>query len=175
MRSLGVRARIVLLTIVPTITISLLLGIYFISMRISDLNRNLMTRGQTMSRELASEASFVLLNKNNTMLENLSGDIKSRQDVISAAIFDADGKLLKYGGEYPDIRPGLFKKLSYLKHRTVISYEHGQSLTLVTPVILKMPFPKNSVTTHKIQKSRLGWVVVTLSKTQMLLSEYRRL
>jgi two-component system sensor histidine kinase BarA len=180
MNNLGIRARIVLLTIVPTLTISILLGIYFISMRISDLDRNLFARGQTIATELVSSAEYGIFIDNPNILQSITDSIFSHPDVTTAAIYANSGEVIKYTGQYPTIAKGFFKDIDYLQHRTILSYDHEDDLTFVAPVLLKALEIPDSLRSkamdkrlHKFNKKRIGWVVVKLSKAQKTLSEYQ--
>ena len=180
MSNLGIRARIVLLTIVPTLTISILLGIYFISMRISDLDRNLFARGQTIATELVSSAEYGIFIDNPNILQSITDSIFSHPDVTTAAIYSNSGEVIKYTGQYPTMKKGFFKDIDYLQHRTILSYDHEDDLTFVAPVLLKALEIPDSLRSkamekrlHKFNKKRIGWVVVKLSKAQTTLSEYQ--
>ena len=180
MSNLGIRARIVLLTIVPTLSISILLGIYFISMRISDLDRNLFARGQTIATELVSSAEYGIFIDNPNILQRITDNIFSHPDVTTAGIYSNSGKVIKYTGQYPTMKKDFFKDIDYLQHRTILSYDHEDDLTFVAPVLLKALEIPDSLRSkamekrlHKYNKKRIGWVVVKLSKSQTTLSEYQ--
>lgn len=59
----GIRGRMILLTIVPTLTVSLLLSFYFLSMRFADLERNLSIRGEAILSELVASSEYALFPK----------------------------------------------------------------------------------------------------------------
>ena len=180
MNNLGIRARIVLLTIVPTLTVSVLLGIYFISIRISDLSRNLFSRGETITTELVTSAEYGIFIDNPTVLQSITDGIFAHPDVVSAAIYSNQGELLKYTGQYPALKESFFNEINYLQHRTVLSYEHKDELTFVAPVLLKALKIPDGLRSEamkeklkKFDKKRIGWVVVNISKAQTMLSEYQ--
>ncbi|MDA7742014.1 histidine kinase, partial [Francisellaceae bacterium] len=98
MKKLGIRARIILLTIVPTVTISLLLGFYFISMRISDLRDNLISEGEAITSELTSDSIYGLLSGNVESLQRVTDHSFANAEVLTAAVYSNEGKLIAYSG-----------------------------------------------------------------------------
>ncbi|MDA0911992.1 MAG: hypothetical protein O2809_10650, partial [Proteobacteria bacterium] len=60
LKNVGIRGRMILLTLLPTLTVSALLGFYFISMRFSDLDRNLYIRGEAVTTELVAASEYGL-------------------------------------------------------------------------------------------------------------------
>ena len=175
MRSLGIRTRVLLLTIVPTLTISILLGFYFISMRISDLDKNLETRGQSYITQLSSEAGYGLFLNDKTYLQKMTNTILSNPDIDYAGIYTNSGQILSYTGKQPLIKKDLFQKLDYIEHDDVLSYKDKQDILFVSPVILRaviLPnINDNSYFWERYLENkdkRLGWVVIRLSRAQTL-------
>ncbi|MCF6776963.1 ATP-binding protein [Thiotrichales bacterium 19X7-9] len=182
MKSWGIRTRIVLLTIVPTLTISVLLGIYFISMRISDLNSNLMTRGRTLTTELVASSEYGLITHNHEILKKLADSMMSHTDVEVAAIYDSDGHVVGYTGKAPKIDNDFFSKLQNIHHASILTFQEQGNTLFVSPVLLHSVLLSdfNKISGVKLPKgfkrdtnSRLGWVVVGLSRTQTTLNEYQ--
>ncbi|MCF6764366.1 ATP-binding protein [Thiotrichales bacterium 19S3-7] len=182
MKSWGIRTRIVLLTIVPTLTISVLLGIYFISMRISDLNSNLITRGKTLTTELVASSEYGLITHNHDLLKKLADSMMSHTDVEVAAIYDSNRHVVGYTGKAPRVDNEFFSKLQNIHHASILTFKDNNNMLFVSPVLLHsvllsdfnklsgIELPKDYKTGTK---SRLGWVVVGLSRTQTTLNEYQ--
>lgn len=182
MKSWGIRTRIVLLTIVPTLTISVLLGVYFISMRISDLNSNLMTRGRTLTTELVASSEYGLITDNHDLLKKLADTMMAHTDVEIAAIYDSSGHMVGYTGKAPKIDAEFFAKLKNINHASILSFEENNNTIFVSPVLLhsvllsdlnKFKDVKPDLTVKDGKSARIGWVVVGISKTQTTLNEYQ--
>ncbi|MCF6767626.1 response regulator [Thiotrichales bacterium 19S11-10] len=182
MKSWGIRTRIVLLTIVPTLTISVLLGIYFISMRISDLNNNLKTRGKTLTTELVASSEYGLITHNHQLLKRLADSMMAHNDVEVAAIYDSKGHVIGYTGKEPDVDKKFFEELGDIHHASILTFKHHNHSLFVSPVLLHSvllsDFNKNEKELlfkdfKDGNKSRLGWVVIGLSRTQTTLNEYQ--
>lgn len=182
MKSWGIRTRIVLLTIVPTLTISILLGIYFISMRISDLNNNLLTRGKTLTTELVASSEYGLIAHNHLLLKKLTDSMMAHTDVEVAAIYDADGHTIGYTGKAPEVNDNFFENLKHIQHPSIMTINKKDSVLFIAPVILRSIVLSdvekiNNVTIDPSikngSKSRIGWVAVGLSRTQTTLNEYQ--
>ena len=83
--TLGIRQRVLVITLLPLSLITLLLGSYFISTRLDDAQRALIEKGQTMAQMMATSAEFGLLVGNIDILQGLiRSSIKTKEvdDVV---------------------------------------------------------------------------------------------
>ena len=53
MNEWGIKARVILLSLVPTGLVALIMGGYFVTTRIQDLNNNIQVRGSAIAKYLA--------------------------------------------------------------------------------------------------------------------------
>lgn len=137
LKKIGIRGRMILLTIVPTITVSILLGFYFISMRFSDLNRNLYIRGEAIATELVAASEYGLYLDNKVILQNVTDSILSYPDIIMAAVYDANGQLLTFTGRIPQLSQSFFKQNNNLESKKILHLEGQNSVQFVAPVITR--------------------------------------
>lgn len=93
-KHLSIQSRVLALSLVPMILITVLLGSYFTYIQISDAKSTLLSKGHELSRLLATSAEFGILSGNLDLLTPLS--LRLLQDpLISDVIFlDADSQLL---------------------------------------------------------------------------------
>ena len=181
MKSWGISARILLLTIVPTVTISMLLGGYFISMRISDVQQNLETRGEAYITDLVARAEYGLYARNIPYLQQITASVLASPDVDLAAVYSNNGNMMAATGkEDLNFDTSLFDRLDYLQHQDVFTYEQGNEEFFVAPVLLRSVVLVPSVLqtgnwSNYLSKrgSRLGWVVVRLSRHQIVAAKYQ--
>jgi two-component system sensor histidine kinase BarA len=173
MASWGIRTRVLLLTIVPTLTISILLGFYFISMRVSDLDQNLETRGESYISQLSLEAGYGLFLNDKTYLQNMTDSTLSNPDVDYAGVYTNAGEVISYTGSLPLVDKKIFEQLDYIQHNDVISYNQDKDVLFVAPVILRaiiLPNINNNAYFWERyienKDKRIGWVVVRLSRSQ---------
>ncbi|MFT6836382.1 MAG: two-component system sensor histidine kinase BarA, partial [Francisellaceae bacterium] len=137
MSSWGIKSRVMLLTIVPTLTISILLGFYFISMRISDLESNLEIRGKSYITKLSSESEYGMFLNSQKYLQKITDSTLSNPDVDFAAVYTNSGSMLSHTGALPILQSDLFEKLDYTQHSDVFSYKDKEDIIFVSPVILR--------------------------------------
>ncbi|WP_162902259.1 ATP-binding protein [Facilibium subflavum] len=175
LEKVGIRGRMILLTIVPTLTVSLLLGFYFISMRFSDLERNLYIRGESIATELVAASEYGLYLNNKLILQNITDSILSYQDVSMAAVYNADGKLLTFSGRIPQITDNFFIQQQNLITKKILVFKNKDSIQFIAPVIAR----SLDMITGKLKQvyedndQRIGWIAVTLSQKRTIVNQYQ--
>lgn len=87
----GIKQRVLLLALVPTITISLLLGVYFTSIRLQDLNQALQDRGDAIASRLAPAAEYGVLIGSANILSNLARNALEEDEVSSVGFYTRNG------------------------------------------------------------------------------------
>lgn len=92
--NLGIRTRVLLLTLVPLLILSLILGHYTVVTRISDLEQALRERGETIVRHLAAESEVALAFRDLQRLEELIAISSHGADVVRIVIRDANDDVL---------------------------------------------------------------------------------
>ncbi|HHI77158.1 MAG TPA: hypothetical protein ENJ94_08295, partial [Gammaproteobacteria bacterium] len=90
----GLRARALVLGLVPMLVMSLLLGGYLVNVRMTDLESSLQSRGQALANELAALAVYGLFSGNTDSLKSAARTFLEKPDIIGILIRDADGKVL---------------------------------------------------------------------------------
>ncbi|MCC6209236.1 MAG: response regulator [Gammaproteobacteria bacterium] len=91
MNNISIRTRMLLLTLIPLLIISLILGIYLADARIQDSETTLRERGDVLGRHLARESEFPLFSEDARQLATLAGVVAGEDDVYDVTILNASG------------------------------------------------------------------------------------
>ncbi len=177
----GIKAKVVLLTLLPTLTVGLLLGVYFINIRIADLNRNLEYQGTAIIHQLAPPAQYGLYTKNDQVLMDLTDKALIRFDPLRAiAIYQPNGMVIKQNGQPIPLNQKRLAALSQQNRRHLIMINKPESKIFLLPITRQLltkqplnPTEKNSPTILSKHTELLGWLAITLSQTATLLQKYQ--
>ncbi|MGE0372660.1 MAG: ATP-binding protein [Gammaproteobacteria bacterium] len=96
LNNISIKTRMLLLTLVPLLIISLILGSYLARARIQDSETTLRERGEVLVRHLARESEFGLFSEDVKQLEELTGIAAREDDVYDVSVQNADRKILTY-------------------------------------------------------------------------------
>jgi len=94
----SLRSRILLLTIIPPVVISCILGIYFTLQRNNDLNHYTLNRGQTSILQLAVNIQNALLNNNSVLTQKILNGALEEHGVRAAGYYSTNGVQLIHAG-----------------------------------------------------------------------------
>lgn len=165
MSNYGIRLRVLLLTLVPLLVFSLVLGKYMVMTRIQDLEAALQDRGETIVRYLATESEFGLFSEDLERLDQLIRSTIGQSDVHSVTIMDAGRRVVAQATQDHDLvrRAGgggdsLLARFSAPVHSTAIIVSDHQELS---PGL-------DSAITFADEMPMIGWVEVSLSRESTL-------
>ncbi len=85
--SWDIRARTVLIAVLPTMVMATVLIAYFTSSRLSDLEEAHVQRGKALARQLAAASEYGVFSGNLENLRKLANSILQEQDVVRVAVF----------------------------------------------------------------------------------------
>lgn len=88
-QSLGIRARVPILAVIPVASVAGLLGYNLASSRLDDAQRNLAERGELIARNLALASEFGLFSQNLPLVDETLQRIAREPDVKWSVIWDA--------------------------------------------------------------------------------------
>ncbi|MGQ7957124.1 response regulator [Pseudomonas sp. SP16.1] len=166
-KDLGIKGRVLLLTLLPTSLLALLLGGYFTWVQLSGLQAQLLQRGEMLVEHLAPLAAPALQQRNKALLQRIAQQSLEHPDVRAVAFLATERTPLAHAGPSmlnptPDDQPGL-SRLS-----------GGDATRFLLPV-----YDQHLVLSGGDGKRRgaapLGWVELELSHQGTLLSGYRSL
>ena len=98
MRRWGIRKKVLVVTLIPTLLTTLMLGMFFTYSWVNNIESLLRDRGESLSRQLAAASEYGLFTANRSLLSNLSNALLEEQDVRSITFFDSDGARLLHTG-----------------------------------------------------------------------------
>ncbi len=190
----GIKARVLFLTLVPTIVISLLLSAYFTSSRLQDLETALRDRGYALALQLAPASEYGVYSGNARTLHELTKEARSDPEVLSVTIFNREGDVLTKDGHDIDIKPPEIPSLeNQSKLREIIVTERGNSLFFTAPVFIRDiyldDFNTNLPNNHPVDLSLnhvtsntqitrdhiLGWITIEISRADTTLRQFKAL
>ncbi len=87
---LGIRQRVLLITFMPLLLITLLLGGHLITSRLEDAHTQLQEKGMIMSQLLASSAEFGMLTGNTSALRSLISSAMKQEEVADVIFLDRE-------------------------------------------------------------------------------------
>jgi two-component system sensor histidine kinase BarA len=178
MKNWGIRHKVLLLALVPTLVLSLILSAYFISIRIYDLEEAMLETGRMLVQQLAPAAEYGVFSGNGEILQGLVNAILEEQDVRAAAIYDSDLQLLVRAG--PEFAPHDRPLVDTRSGVVMSEARNGRSIIFHAPIVIGnvrvADFPDQMADpgTRSTTGTRLlGTVAVEVSRTGTLLKKYQ--
>ena len=98
MRRWGIRARVLLLALAPSVLILLTLVSYFTYVQIAEVEFSLEQHGRSVARQLAPGAEFALFAGDRAALQRMADAAARETDIASVTITDAQGQPLAHSG-----------------------------------------------------------------------------
>jgi two-component system sensor histidine kinase BarA len=102
MRRWGIRKKVLVVTLVPTLVTTLMLGLFFTYSWVRNIEQLLQDRGEAFSRQLAAAAEYGMYTANRSLLRNLSTSLMEEKDVRSLSFYNADKERLLHTGSARD-------------------------------------------------------------------------
>jgi two-component system sensor histidine kinase BarA len=159
MRRWGIRKKVLVVTLVPTLLTTLILGIFFTYSWVHNIESLLEDRGESLSRQLAAGSEYGLFTTNRSLLSSLSNALLEERDVRSITFYGSDGNHLLHTG------PGNAdtvdtKNLTSEKATRIV---RKNSTRFITPVFLQDLMIENMLDPDarqamSQQREPLGWV-----------------
>ena len=95
------KAKALVLGLLPALILSLILGGYLINSRIDNLDQALSSRGQALANELAAKSFYGLFSGDTTHLHSIAGAFLGRDDIAEIRVIDSSGlQLLRLRSEH---------------------------------------------------------------------------
>ena len=193
MHKWGLKTRVLLLTLLPTLTIALLLGIFFVNIRLQELDEQLKQRGVltvqkfypaihgqltqafNANKQKKNQVSNARQQQERNNLQQISNRLLEEIDVRAATIFSAETKPLAHAG--PTMRPfsdpTIEREFNDILHINATE----NSLRFVRPVYrldpLGLKLLENNTNTQNGENTIIGWVEVELSTMNTTLKQYQ--
>lgn len=166
-KDLGIKGRVLLLTLLPTSLLALVLGGYFTWVQLSDMRAQLIERGQLIAEQLAPLSAPALAQNNTGLLARIANEALDQPDVRAVTFLDADREKLVHAG--PSIlTPMPSGDGAHLSMASSLDTTH-----FLLPVLGK--HRSLSGDPDADGEKLLGWVELELSHHGTLLRSYRSL
>lgn len=173
----GIKTRVLFLTLVPTIAISLLLSAYFTSARLQDLEKALKDRGYAISLQLAPASEYGVFSGNLQTLQRIANEALSEPEVRSISIYNKDGQLLAHAGT--ERHHNYEIKKTQEQSNGISMADIGNALLFTAPVkfrdviIEDYPSSRFSNLEYSEHDNILGWISIELGRMTTTLRQYQ--
>ncbi len=166
-QDLGIKGRVLLLTLLPTTLLALVLGGYFTWMQLSDMQAQLLQRGEMMAEQLAPLAAPALASQDGVLLERIATRALDQPDVRAVSFLDAERRRLTHAG------PSMLNQTPSGDGNHVALNSSADATRFLLPVFGR--HRSLSVDDDSDADHLLGWVELELSHQGTLLRGYRSL
>jgi two-component system sensor histidine kinase BarA len=167
-KDLGIKGRVLLLTLLPTSLLALLLGGYFTWMQLADLRSQLLVRGELVVQHLAPLAAPALAREDSAQLRRLAEETLNQQDVRAVGFLSTERRSLAQAG------PSMLNEPPQLTVEPLATRTSQDATRFLLPVFGRhqsLAGPSEPDSADRL----LGWVELELSHHRTLLQGYRSL
>ncbi|MGH8283790.1 MAG: ATP-binding protein [Gammaproteobacteria bacterium] len=133
-RNWGIRNRVLLLALLPTISLGVVLGAYFIHSRVHDLKSSRSALGRAIVNQLAQTSEYGLLTNNPEVLRALARSTTREEDIESVTITDTGGHILAQVAHSIPQGHGLIYSIA---HRIIAEAGFKDLLIFTQPITLQ--------------------------------------
>ncbi|MEK1939867.1 MAG: ATP-binding protein, partial [Pseudomonas sp.] len=167
-KDLSIKGRVLLLTLLPTSLLALVLGGYFTWMQLSDLQTQLLQRGQMTIEQLAPIAAPALARGDSALLERIANEALEQPDVRAVHFLATDHSRLANAG------PSMLNPMPDGDNRLLLLRSGNDATRFLLPVFGRhRSFSGDPVADDP--ERLLGWVELEMSHHGTLLRGYRSL
>jgi two-component system sensor histidine kinase BarA len=171
----GIKNRVLFLALIPTITISILLGVYFVSIRLEDLSKALNDRGTAVAVRLASQGEYGLFARDTEALRNLARRSITKE-ISSIGFYDKKGSEIASAGKLnPDLEPPTnnIGTVQIIPNQLNDTINYIAPITLPEVIIDSYPDSTQTLVDENLKTTIIGWVKVELDHKATRLKEYQ--
>ncbi|WP_369958969.1 response regulator [Pseudomonas benzenivorans] len=167
-KDLGIKSRVLLLTLLPTCLLALVLGGYFTWVQLSGLQAQLLQRGEMVVEQLAPLAAPALQRGDATLLQRIAKQALEQPDVRAVGFRAGDGRNLAHAG------PSMLNAAP-VGGELQAARRTGQDATRFLLPVFEQHLSLTGAPPREPASRLLGWVELELSHHSTLLSGYRSL
>ncbi|WP_426417301.1 ATP-binding protein [Aestuariirhabdus sp. LZHN29] len=164
----GIKQRVLAMALLPTLSITLMLGVFFTLTRLKDLDNLLFERSQTISEQFTATVGFGYRDDETTQLQEIANSALEKSDVRAVSLYDAAGNRIIHSG------PGMLAvntQASPLGSQQQILYGES-SLRIITPIY--PPTASNSINGTALL-APAGWHEIEFSTANTEIKQYQTL
>ncbi|MAY07056.1 MAG: hybrid sensor histidine kinase/response regulator [Pseudomonadales bacterium] len=175
MNEIGIKARLLLMTLIPAGILATAVGAYFSWQHLGDLQQQLLERGQLTAEHLQRPATEALLAGQPERLRSALASTLNYQDVRAVALYDADHHPLEHSGPQMFIADQPVPETP-LAAGTGLQIRSGERSTrFVLPLQASPELLSDSTRTDLEPDALIGWLEVELSHGNTQLRTYQTL
>ena len=166
----GIRFRLFCLTILPTLVVGLILGLYFMNLRVESIAESLEFEGATSVHQISPAVQYALSTQNSALLDKvLRYHLHHAEPLRTIQVYTPAGKML--GSIGPDQLSPSFLKSILNGDTAQVYFEHPKHrVILAEPIInieaISADSYNDDSTKPLLADHLLGWLIVTLDETQ---------
>lgn len=171
----GIKYRVLFLALIPTITISILLGVYFISIRLEDLSKALNDRGIAIASRLSSQGQYGVFARDTESLRNLARQAINKE-VSSVTFYDKKGVEIASAGK---LTSNIVPPTSNIGSVHISPNNLNETIKYTAPVTLPDviidTYPENNqyLEDEGLKTTVIGWMKVELDHRATRLKGYQ--
>ena len=180
MKELGIKARVLFLTLVPSFLIALSLATYFTSTRINDLDNALRDRGYAIALQLAPDSEFGVFSGNLDNLKQLVNHSLEEPEIRGVSIYNKEGKLLAHAGADFKVPASHLQRIDPNNRHGISMHEAGNNLIFTVPIFIRDviidDFPDGPTEDHWHTNNLehvMGWASLEISYMNTTLRQYQ--
>ncbi|MBD1575153.1 two-component sensor histidine kinase BarA [Vibrio sp. S11_S32] len=178
MTSYGLRARVITLTLAPTLIIGLLLSGFFTLNRYNDLENQLITAGTDIIEPLAIASEYGMTQQSREAVRRLiSYAHRKHSDIVrSIAVFDSHHELFVTSNFHPNFQSLTFDKTKPIPLISTIeqSKNNANILILRSPILAEGQF-ENPTGKEATPNQALGYIAIELDMSSLRLQQYQEI
>ena len=164
--NLGIKGRVLLLTLVPSGVFAGLLGAWFSYSQLNDLQQQLLQRGELILNQLSLAGAQSLDSDRSEQLIRIAQDAIELKDVRSIRIVAAPDRVIVHNG--PSMRKQDFSAITKLT-----TFSTDASSQLILPLYPRSSNSADGALEDAAKQAPIGWISLELSHHASLLEGYR--
>ncbi len=167
LNDLGIKGRVLLLTLLPSTLLAAILGLYFTRTQLLDMRDQLHVRGELIARLLAPMMAPALDRSQNQRLQRILNDALNLPDVRTVILLNPDRTLRAHAG------PNMLTPTPHSDPLDLTQVNGTETTRILLPILGRH---LHLVDDHNGTDTRLiGWLELELSHEGTLLRGYQRL
>lgn len=181
MKEWGIKTRVLFLTLIPTIAISVLLAIYFTAARLRDLEDGLRDRGYAFALQLAPMSEYGVFSGNVQALQRIANRALSEPEVKAVSIFNKEGRILAQAGSKMQL-PNNIRSVSNRSNGITMA-DTGGSLLFTSPITMRDAiiddYPDDFIDEELLlnylntQDNVIGWISIEFGRMSTKIRQYQ--
>jgi len=172
MNEWGIRARVILLALVPTGLVALVMGAYFVTTRVQDLDVNMRDRGMNIVNYLAQASEYSLLSRNQATLNRLVGNARDGdEDILAVGIYTKTNLLLASSGTREMVNRLVNQSNSLILQTQITRTQNGY--TIKAPIVSQPTISSRASQQSPSDIPVVGYVAILITDKKIQLRQYQ--